>query len=135
MQRADLLYFAARSTRNSDPSTSLRLSWELTALGRSTGYDWAVAAGLYSVANLQAWAQPDEALATADAAMDVARSAGLPKLASLGPHNKAWAYFWLGRPEEAFSLAEASERAVRDADWLWAVLSTKTCLLYTSRCV
>jgi predicted ATPase/DNA-binding CsgD family transcriptional regulator len=126
LQRADLLYFAARSTRNSDPSTSLRLSWELTALGRSTGYDWAVAAGLYSVANLQAWAQPDEALATADAAMDVARSAGLPKLASLGPHNKAWAYFWLGRPQDALSLAEESERAARDADYLWGLVIAGT---------
>jgi len=79
--------------------------------------------------------EPDEALKTADEAIGFARRTGQHLWEGANLHNKAWAYFWLGRPEEAFSLAEASERAVRDADWLWAVLSTKTCLLYTSRCV
>jgi len=125
-RRADLLYFALRSTRNSDPPTSLRLAWELTELGRSAGYDWATARGLYAVANLQAWAQPDEALKTADEAIDMALKAGLPKTADLGLHNKAWAYLWLGRPEEALCLAEESERAVRDVDYLWGLVSTGT---------
>jgi predicted ATPase/DNA-binding CsgD family transcriptional regulator len=126
MRRTDLLYFAARSTRNSDPSTSLRLSWELSALGRSAGYDWAVASGLFSAANIQAWAQPDEALTTADEAIDVAQKAGFPKLAGLGLHNKAWAYFWLGRPEEALSTAEGSEGAARDEDYLWGLVNART---------
>jgi DNA-binding CsgD family transcriptional regulator/tetratricopeptide (TPR) repeat protein len=134
LRRADLLYFAVRSTRNSDPPTSLRLSWELTELGRSAGYDWATARGLYAVANLQAWAQPDEALKTADEAIDMALKAGLPKTAGLGLHNKAWAYFWLGRPEEALCLAEESERAVRDVDYLWGLVSTGTISSIAATC-
>jgi DNA-binding CsgD family transcriptional regulator len=133
-RRADLLYFVARSLRNSDPPTSLRLSWELTELGRSVGYDWATARGLYAVANLQAWAQPDEALKTADEAMDIALRAGLPKMAGLGLHNKAWAYLWLGRPEEALSLAEESERAARDVDYLWGLVSPGTISSIAATC-
>jgi ATP/maltotriose-dependent transcriptional regulator MalT len=134
LPRADLLYFVLRSTRNSDPPTSLRLSWELTELGRSAGYDWATARGLYAVANLQAWAQPDEALKTADEAIGMALKAGLPKTAVLGLHNKAWAYFWLGRPEEALSLAEESERGARDVDYLWGLVSTGTISSIAATC-
>jgi hypothetical protein len=60
--------------------------------------------------------QPDEALRTADEGMDLARKAGLLRLVGLGLHNKAWACFWLGRPEEALSLAEEAVRALRDVD-------------------
>jgi predicted ATPase/DNA-binding CsgD family transcriptional regulator len=126
LRRADLLYFAARSTRNSDPSASLRLSWELTRLGRSTGDDRAAASGLFAVANLQAWGQPDAALKTADEARALALKAALPKLAGLSLHNKAWAYFWLGRPQEALSLAEESARAARDEDYLWGLVNART---------
>jgi predicted ATPase/DNA-binding CsgD family transcriptional regulator len=134
LRRADLLFFAARSARNSDPSASLRLSWELTALGRSAGYDVATARGLNMVANLQAWAQPDEALRTAAEAIDVALKAGLPRLAGIGLHNKAWAYFWLGRPEEALSLAEESERAARDVDYLWGLVNARTVSSIAATC-
>jgi tetratricopeptide (TPR) repeat protein len=116
LQRANLLYSAASSARNSDPSASLRLATEGVELGRSLGYDRAVADGLYQVANVQAWMQPDEALRTADEGMDLARKAGLLRLVGLGLHNKAWACFWLGRPEEALSLAEEAVRALRDVD-------------------
>ncbi len=86
------------------------------------------------VANIQAWAQPDEALRTADKAIGFGRKAGLQTLVGVSLHNKAWAYFWLGRTEEAFSLAEESERAVRDANWTWAVLSTKTISSISATC-
>ena len=126
LRRAALLSPASQYQRNSDPPAALQLALELTALGRSLGDDQYIAGGLFMVANIQAWAQPDEALRTADEAIGFARKAERQMLVGPSLHNKAWAYFWLGRPEEAFSLAEESERAVRDAGWLWALLSTKT---------
>jgi DNA-binding CsgD family transcriptional regulator len=126
LQRANLLYSAGASARNSDPSASLRLATEGVELGRSLGYDRVVADGLYQVANVQAWMQPDEALRTADEAIDLARKAGFHHLVGLGLHNKAWACFWLGRAEEAFSLAEEAVRALRDVDYLWGVVAART---------
>jgi predicted ATPase/DNA-binding CsgD family transcriptional regulator len=134
LRRAGLLGPACQYQRHSDPSAALLLALELTALGRSLRDDQCTASGLFYTGNIQAWAEPDEALKTADEAIGFARRTGQHLWEGANLHNKAWAYFWLGRPEEAFSLAEASERAVRDADWLWAVLSTKTISSIASTC-
>jgi predicted ATPase/DNA-binding CsgD family transcriptional regulator len=134
LRRAGLLGPACQYQRHSDPSAALLLALELTALGRSLRDDQCTASGLFYTGNIQAWAEPDEALKTADEAIGFARRTGQHLWEGANLHNKAWAYFWLGRPEEAFSLAEASERAVRDADWLWAVLSTKTISSIAATC-
>ena len=132
--RAELLAPAFQLRRNSDPAAALGLASELTALGRSLRDDRAIAGGLFGVANVQAWAQPEEALRTAEEAIGFARKAGMHHLISAGLHNKAWAYYWLGRPEEAFSLAKESERAARDADFPWGLLSTGTISSIAATC-
>jgi predicted ATPase/DNA-binding CsgD family transcriptional regulator len=134
LRRAGLLGPACQYQRHSDPPAALRLALELTALGRSLGDDQYIARGLFHAGNVQAWAEPDEALKTADEAVGFVRKTGQHLWEGANLQNKAWAYFWLGRPEEAFSLAEDSERAVRDADWLWALLSTKTISSIAATC-
>jgi ATP/maltotriose-dependent transcriptional regulator MalT len=124
LRRAEILISACVYRRHSDPPAALVLAKELAALGRSLSDDRATAYGSYIVSNCQAWAQPDESLRTADDAIYFARKAGMHHMAGACIHNKAWANYWLGRPEEAFSLAKESERAVRDADFPWGLLST-----------
>jgi predicted ATPase/DNA-binding CsgD family transcriptional regulator len=124
--RAILLFKAAVFARNSEPSATLRLAMELTALGRSLGDDLAVSRGLQLVANVQAWAQPDEAVRTADQAIDFAKKAGLHSEVPNALHHKAWAYFWLGRPEEAFSLAEEGLRLASELDFIWGLVCNRT---------
>ena len=134
LRRAEFLNFAALYVWNCDPMASLRLASELIALGRSLGADWAVAQGLFIVANVQAWAQPDDALRTADEEIEFARKVGQQHHVGVGLHNKAWAYFWLGQPEEALSLAEESLGACRDADDVWGLLSARTISSIAATC-
>ena len=140
--RADLLFRAAASARNSDPSAGLRLAEELTALGRGLGDDLMVARGLWLTANVQAWAEPEMALKTVDEGMAFSRKASGE--ANGGPHttsndplnppgslvmdvcNKAWAYFWLGFPEQALLLADEALSQAEEADYLWGVINSRT---------
>jgi predicted ATPase/DNA-binding CsgD family transcriptional regulator len=134
LRRAELLELAAWYARNSDPLASLRLALEMTTLGRTLGDDRVVARGLWQVANVQAWARPDEAVRTADEAMDFARKTGLHHLVGSGLHNKAWAYFWLGRTEEALLLAGEAARAARDGDYLWCLVIAMTVSSIAATC-
>jgi predicted ATPase/DNA-binding CsgD family transcriptional regulator len=134
LRRVEFLNFASLYARNSDPLASLRLGSELVALGRSLGDDWAVAQGLFIVANVQAWAKPDDALRTADESIDFGRKTGQQEHVGVALHNKAWAYFWLGRPEEALSVAEEALGACRDADYVWGVLSARTISSIAATC-
>ncbi len=134
LRRAELLVSACVYRRNADPPAALLLAKELAALGRSLGDDRATAYGLYFVSNCQAWAEPDESVRTADEAISFARKAGMHQMAAVSIHNKAWAYHWLGRPEDAYSLAKESERAVRDADFPWGLLSTGTISSIAATC-
>ncbi len=124
--RALLLFKSSLFVRNSDPAASLRLAAELTALGRTLGDDLAVGRGLHLTANVQAWAHPDASVSTADQAIDIAKKAGLHHLVAHDLQNKAWAYFWLGRPEEAFSLAEEGLSIASELDYLWGLVDNRT---------
>ena len=108
------------------PSASLRLASELIALGRSLGDDRTIVLGLCQAANMLAWAQPDDAVRTANEEMDLAIKAGLQRWVGLGLHNKAWAYFWLGRTEDALSLAEESMGIFRELDFSFGLVLARS---------
>ena len=119
-RRAPLLGLAAHCSRNSDPAASLRLATELTTLGRSLGDDKVLADGLQILENTQAWSQPEAALRTSQETLQIAQRAGLPWPAIAALLDKSWAYFWLGRLDEARSLVAEALRQSRDRDDLWS---------------
>ncbi len=125
VRRANLLENAGHFARNSDPAASLRIASEMTELRRSLGDDGAVARGLALISNVQAWAEPEAALRTADEAEHIARAARQPSWVASVLSNKAWAYFWLGRTAEALSLAEETLRDCQDRDELWYALNAR----------
>jgi predicted ATPase/DNA-binding CsgD family transcriptional regulator len=126
VNRASVLFRAAHFARNSDPAASLRMATELIELGRSIGDDLALARGLYFTSNVQAWTEPDAAVKTADQALYILREGNLPGwLAALTQLNKAWAHFWLGRPEDALSIAEQGRRESQELDHLWGVVMAR----------
>ena len=125
---------ASQYKRNSDPSAALQLALELTALGRSLGDDRYIAGGLFLVANIQAWAQPDEALRTADKAIGFRRKAGLQTLVGVSPPQQSVGVFLAGPDRRSLLTGRGIGRAVRDANWTWAVLSTKTISSISATC-
>jgi DNA-binding CsgD family transcriptional regulator len=119
-RRAPLLFLAANCSRNSDPAASLRLGSEVIALGRSLGDDEVIALGLQITGNTQAWSQPEAGLLTSDETFRTALNAGVPWWAMAALLDKSWAYFWLGRVDEARPLVADALRQSLDRYDLWA---------------
>ena len=74
--RAEVLFWAHNFSYYLDPSSTLRLAEELTALGRATGNGGWVARGLGGIGFVQMRAQPEAAVATYEEAIPLARATG-----------------------------------------------------------
>jgi predicted ATPase/DNA-binding CsgD family transcriptional regulator len=118
-RRAGVLYWSAVYARWEDPVASLGFASELATLARSLGDDGGLARGLGQEAAVQAFAEPDRACRTALEAVRLARQTGQPHVVVWALWSEAFAYCWLGRPGEAFPLAEEALREAERADWPW----------------
>jgi predicted ATPase/DNA-binding CsgD family transcriptional regulator len=124
--RAAILDRAALYARNSDPAATLTLGGELAALGRSLGDNRVIVLGLHHIANVKAWAEPDEAVRISEEAISLVRGEDKFPLVSGILHDNSWAYFWLGRPSEALAAAEEALRAVQEVGSLWGEVIVRT---------
>lgn len=125
-QRADVLNCAARCVRHRDPALSLRLAYELVALGRAHGGAATLARGLVRVATSQMGAEAQEALEAASEAVTLARETGQEDIAVYGLWTRAWALVWLGRAAEGLLTAEEALRVAQEVDWAWGVGFART---------
>jgi predicted ATPase/DNA-binding CsgD family transcriptional regulator len=117
--RAEVLFWAHNFSYYLDPSSTLRLAEELTALGRATGNGGWVARGLGGIGFVQMRAQPEAAVATYEEAIPLAVATGQRSEVVIGWCHKAYALMELGRFKEALACSEQAVAAAQEMDWLW----------------
>jgi len=119
--RAEVLFWAYNFSFYLDPSSTLRLAEELTALGRAAGNGGWVARGLGGIAFVQMRAQPEAAVATYEVAIPMARATGQRSEVVMGSCRKAYALIELGRLKEALACTEQADAAAQEMGWLWGI--------------
>jgi predicted ATPase/DNA-binding CsgD family transcriptional regulator len=117
--RAEVLFWAHNFSYYLDPSSTLRLAEELTALGRAAGNGGWVARGLGGIGFVQMRAQPEAAVATYEEAIPLARATGQRSEVVIGWCHKAYALVELGRLKEALACSEQAVAAGQEMGWLW----------------
>jgi predicted ATPase/DNA-binding CsgD family transcriptional regulator len=124
-RRAEVLAWGARFSSNQDPTASLRLARELTALARSLGDDGMLARGLISEATVLSQGEPKQVVVTVDEALPLARRLGLVDIVVFGLVHKMLACKWFCRYSQAVAFAEEAVLVADEAAWEWGAMRAR----------
>lgn len=132
-RRAGVLQLASKCAWHCDRPAAPGFASELVALALSLGDQGALARGLNELARTQIWIEPHEALKTLDEVLRIASDTGQRHLVVEAVKQKAWAYLWLRRPEEAYQLAEGALGSARQLGWLWGEVNLLTAVTFGAK--